>query len=222
MDTQIEETMNKFLEKIDDAPIANQSGQEKQGNPTGTTNAQTPAAADLARMISDIASASPSFAHQRRQPGSAHAPVAGAPMDQAAVAAAIRNAAAAVFQQQQEQQQQQKKAALSDVLTPEVIIPMLMDGEILAELATHLPDTQRGRSDIASLISSPQFRQQSDAFSRLLNGGELSWGQLQLGVNGTAAPGPMSVAEFLEAMEAAHAGGGARRSGDDDGDADMT
>ena len=101
-------------------------------------------------------------------------------MDQEAVAAAIRNAAAAVFQQQQ-QQQQQKKAALSDVLTPEVIISMLTDGEILAELATHLPDTQRGRSDIASLFSSPQFRQQSDAFSRLLNGGELSWGQLQLG-----------------------------------------
>eukprot|EP00898_Chlorokybus_atmophyticus_P008558 jgi/Chlat1/8703/Chrsp88S08070 len=70
-------------------------------------------------------------------------------------------------------QQQQPGPSLADVLTPEVVLPMLQDPEMHERLAAYLPDSMRSPQAMADLVQSPQFRSQLESFTQVLQSGRL-------------------------------------------------
>ena len=84
---------------------------------------------------------------------------------------------------------------LSDVLTPDVMLPALSEPGLLARLAPFLPESQRDPHSVAELVRSPQFVSQLEAFSR-----GLASGQMDLSQFGLSSASGFSVEAFLTAI----------------------
>lgn len=87
-------------------------------------------------------------------------------------------------------------ASLSDVLTPEVLLPVLASEGVQERLAPFLPEAHRNSSALAELISSPQFSSQLQSFSRALQSGQIDLQQF-----GLRAAGGASIADFLQEIQ---------------------
>ncbi|VAH07466.1 unnamed protein product [Triticum turgidum subsp. durum] len=83
---------------------------------------------------------------------------------------------------------------LGDILKPELILP-LIETLPIEQLASHLPEGSWTASDILELLQSPPLRQQLDAFTHVLQTGQIDLAQF--GVD----PNKFTVASFLEALE---------------------
>ncbi|KAK9832151.1 hypothetical protein WJX74_000770 [Apatococcus lobatus] len=91
----------------------------------------------------------------------------------------------------QQRRQQLPGPSLSEVLKPEVLLPILQDPTILQILAEHLPEGQRTQQDLENLVTSAQFRHQLDVFSSALRSGQLDLSHFGLDSQGS------SVLDFL-------------------------
>ncbi|EMS66575.1 Proteasomal ubiquitin receptor ADRM1 [Triticum urartu] len=83
---------------------------------------------------------------------------------------------------------------LGDILKPELILP-LIETLPIEQLASHLPEGSWTAGDILELLQSPPLRQQLDAFTHVLQTGQIDLAQF--GVD----PNKFTVASFLEALE---------------------
>lgn len=126
-------------------------------------------------------------------------------LDRDAVAEAIQRAAAAVLGPASASAMNREEVSLMDVLAPdESVLALLEDDEIVSRLVQHLPETQRRKEDIKRQLSSPQLRQQAEAFTKLLRAGHIGW--LQLGIatpqSNPMRHAPTSVTELLLELDA--------------------
>jgi len=124
-------------------------------------------------------------------PGGTFAP---GPLDAATLAAALGGAGAGAMAPQR---QMAPGPSLSDVLKPEVVLPLLSRSEVQERLAEFLPSEHQNSEAIMSLVSSPQFTQQLETFSRALQSGQVDLAQFGLNANTG-----FSVEDFLNAIQA--------------------
>jgi hypothetical protein len=87
-------------------------------------------------------------------------------------------------------------ATLSDVLTPDVLMPALAAEGVQERLAQYLPESHRNSTALAELIASPQFASQLQTFSRALQSGQIDLAQF-----GLRAAAGTSIADFLQEIE---------------------
>jgi hypothetical protein len=87
-------------------------------------------------------------------------------------------------------------ASLVDVLTPEVLLPVLASEGVQERLAPFLPEAHRNSSALAELVSSPQFSAQLQTFSRALQSGQIDLAQF-----GLRAANGASIADFLQEIQ---------------------
>ena len=86
---------------------------------------------------------------------------------------------------------------LPDILTPELVGPLLRDEQIRGRLLQYLPEEHRETQDLEELIRTPQFRSQLETFSQALQSGEMDMAQFGLGQTGVA-----DLEKFLKALQA--------------------
>jgi hypothetical protein len=98
----------------------------------------------------------------------------------------------------QEGAQQRQRVRLSQVMDPNVILPVLNNPTVQQQLMPFLPEEMRTPSEFNQLLSSPQFQQALDHFSDALQSGQL--GEL-LRQFGLPTSGPTSVEQFLQAVQ---------------------
>mmetsp|Transcript_14135 Transcript_14135/g.40053 ORF Transcript_14135/g.40053 Transcript_14135/m.40053 type:complete len:314 (-) Transcript_14135:83-1024(-) len=142
--------------------------QHSTGFPASQAHSSSAAvgAADLASILGNIMGGAP-----------------GNPADTAAMQAYMRGMAKA------------PGPGLGEILTPEVILPLLHGTDVLERLQEHLPPQHRNYEGLISVASSPHFQQQLETFSHALQTGQLDLSQFGLDVKG------FTVAEFLESIE---------------------
>jgi 26S proteasome regulatory subunit N13 len=87
-------------------------------------------------------------------------------------------------------------SSLADVLTPDVLMPLLAAEGVQERLAPYLPEAHRNSSALMELIGSPQFSSQLQSFSRALQSGQIDLAQF-----GLRAASGVSVAQFLEEIQ---------------------
>ena len=87
-------------------------------------------------------------------------------------------------------------ASLNDVLTPEVLLPVLASEGVQERLAPFLPEAHRNSSALAELVSSPQFSAQLQTLSRALQSGQIDLAQF-----GLRAANGASIADFLQEIQ---------------------
>lgn len=85
---------------------------------------------------------------------------------------------------------------LGDILKPDLILP-LIETLPIEQLASHLPEGSWTAGDILELLQSPPLRQQLDAFTHVLQTGQIDLAQF--GVDPSKYK--FTVASFLEALE---------------------
>lgn len=86
---------------------------------------------------------------------------------------------------------------LPDILTPELVGPLLRDEQIRGRLLEYLPEEHRETQDLEELIRTPQFRSQLETFSQALQSGEMDMSQFGLRQTGVA-----DLEKFLRAIQA--------------------
>lgn len=86
---------------------------------------------------------------------------------------------------------------LPEILTPELVGPLLRDEQIRGRLLEYLPEEHRETQDLEELIRTPQFRSQLETFSQALQSGEMDMAQFGLKQNGVA-----NLETFLKAIQA--------------------
>uniref|UniRef100_M8C9I1 Proteasomal ubiquitin receptor ADRM1 n=1 Tax=Aegilops tauschii TaxID=37682 RepID=M8C9I1_AEGTA len=86
---------------------------------------------------------------------------------------------------------------LGDILKPDLILP-LIETLPIEQLASHLPEGSWTAGDILELLQSPPLRQQLDAFTHVLQTGQIDLAQF--GVDPSKG-NKFTVASFLEALE---------------------
>jgi hypothetical protein len=86
---------------------------------------------------------------------------------------------------------------LPDILTPELVGPLLRDEQIRGRLLEYLPEEHRETQDLEELIRTPQFRSQLESFSQALQSGEMDLAQFGLKQSGAA-----DLENFLSAIQA--------------------
>jgi len=89
-------------------------------------------------------------------------------------------------------------ASLAELLTPEVLRPLLASPGVRERLAPHLPPSQLSHASLVDLVASPQFTSQLASFSRALRSGAINLQQF-----GLPPAQAVSVPQFLEAIAAA-------------------
>lgn len=86
--------------------------------------------------------------------------------------------------------------SLPQVLSPDILLPLLQGPEALQALAQHLPEEHRSTEQLCAAVQSPQFRQQVALFGSAIQTGQLDMlHQFQLHAKG------FSIADFLEAIQ---------------------
>ena len=124
---------------------------------------------------------------------------------------------------------------LNDVLTADVVRPILANPQVAQRLAEFLPASHQSSPEqaIMELANSPQFRQQLASLSHAITSGQVDLAQFGLQPAPGAPPSipgaGFSVADFLasvqahvDSMQSQEQGqGGQEQQGDGDGDADM-
>ncbi|KAI3849473.1 hypothetical protein MKX03_033765 [Papaver bracteatum] len=86
---------------------------------------------------------------------------------------------------------------LEDILTPELILPLIESLPLEQRLASHLPEGKLSPSDLIELLQCPQFRQQVESFTYVLRTGQIDL--TQFGID--PAKYNFSVQSFLEALD---------------------
>ena len=86
---------------------------------------------------------------------------------------------------------------LPEILTPELVGPLLRDDAIRGRLLEYLPEEHRDTQDLEDLIRTPQFRSQLESFSHALQSGEMDLAQFGLKQAGVA-----DLESFLNAIQA--------------------
>lgn len=86
---------------------------------------------------------------------------------------------------------------LPEILTPELVGPLLRDDAIRGRLLEYLPEEHRETQDLEDLIRTPQFRSQLESFSHALQSGEMDLAQFGLKQAGVA-----DLESFLNAIQA--------------------
>ncbi|CAL55864.1 26S proteasome complex ubiquitin receptor,subunit Rpn13 [Ostreococcus tauri] len=86
---------------------------------------------------------------------------------------------------------------LPEILTPELVGPLLRDESIRGRLLEYLPEEHRETEDLEELIRTPQFRSQLEAFSHAIQSGEMDMTQFGLKESGVA-----DLEKFLRAIQA--------------------
>lgn len=87
--------------------------------------------------------------------------------------------------------------SLSEILKPELVVPLLEDCHLEERLAPFLPEGPWTSEAIAELIQSPQFHQQVDAFTHVLRSGQIDLAQFGI----DSSKYNFTVSSFLEAIE---------------------
>jgi 26S proteasome regulatory subunit N13 len=113
------------------------------------------------------------------------------PIDAATLAAVLGNIMnnqqqpSSSQQQQQHQEHQQVMGAahpsLSQVLSPDVIKPLLCNADMLGKIAPYLPEQHRNLASLELILSSPQFRHQLDLLTHALSTGMVDTSLFGLG-----------------------------------------
>ncbi|PRQ36987.1 putative 26S proteasome complex ubiquitin receptor, subunit Rpn13, UCH-binding protein [Rosa chinensis] len=86
---------------------------------------------------------------------------------------------------------------LEDILTPDLILPLIETLPLQQSLGSYLPDGQWSPEDILELLQSPPFRQQMDSFNYVLRTGQIDL--TQFGIDPSKYK--FTVLSFLEALE---------------------
>ncbi|KAI3974452.1 hypothetical protein MKX01_017945 [Papaver californicum] len=86
---------------------------------------------------------------------------------------------------------------LEDILTPELILPLIESLPLEQRLASHLPEGKLSPSDLIELLQCPQFREQVESFTYVLRTGQIDL--TQFGID--PAKYNFSVQSFLEALD---------------------
>lgn len=87
--------------------------------------------------------------------------------------------------------------SLSQVLKPEFVLPLLQNLGVQERLAPYLPEGLRTPEAMRDLIQSPQFNQQLEVFSHLLQSGQIDWSQFGIDPSKYG----LGVTAFLSAIE---------------------
>ncbi|GBG78832.1 hypothetical protein CBR_g28055 [Chara braunii] len=93
--------------------------------------------------------------------------------------------------------QQDSGPSLAEILHPDLVGPVLDHPAIQERLLPYLPEGLRTREELKTLIQSPQFQQQLESFTQVLQHGQIDLSQF--GIDASKY-GP-SVRSFLEAIE---------------------
>ncbi|CAL8470166.1 g9708 [Coccomyxa elongata] len=129
-----------------------------------------------------------------QQPGTV-APAAAASSSAPAVDAKALAAALGNISSGRVQMQRAPGPSLADVLTPEVIIPLLHQPGVLERLAPYLPEEHRNEAALMELAASAQLRHQLNVLGSALQTAQLDPSQFGLSPNGYTA------ADFLESIQ---------------------
>ncbi|KAM5553524.1 26S proteasome regulatory subunit RPN13 [Rosa sericea] len=86
---------------------------------------------------------------------------------------------------------------LEDILTPDLILPLIETLPLQQSLGSYLPEGQWSPEDILELLQSPPFRQQMDSFNYVLRTGQIDL--TQFGIDPSKYK--FTVLSFLEALE---------------------
>eukprot|EP00483_Globobulimina_turgida_P001813 UN01815 len=117
-----------------------------------------------------------------------------------------------LMEQMRDMMRQQQRAAmeemkrepdLEDILDPnanEEIIALLDDEKIVEQLAQHLPESMRSRSDIIEQLQSPQFQGSLRRLQSAINGPQMPTLLSQMGVQ-VAGQNVMGVSAFVNAIQ---------------------
>ncbi|KAK9931593.1 hypothetical protein M0R45_018865 [Rubus argutus] len=87
--------------------------------------------------------------------------------------------------------------SLEDILTPDLILPLIETLPLQQSLGSYLPEGQWSPEDILELLQSPPFRQQMDSFNYVLRTGQIDL--TQFGIDPSKYK--FTVLSFLEALE---------------------
>ncbi|KAL3688501.1 hypothetical protein R1sor_014810 [Riccia sorocarpa] len=110
--------------------------------------------------------------------------------------------------------------SFSDILKPDIVIPLVDRSSIEERLAPFLPEGVKTPEAVAELMLSPQFQQQLDMFTHVLRTGQLDWAQFGIDPKNYN----FTVSSFLEAIQDQFTGKdesipeGERRTGGQKGD----
>lgn len=130
----------------------------------------------------------------------------------------LRSLLAGIRVPSQQQTESEPPLELGDVLTPEIILPLLSESSIRTQLFPHLPTTLLSdpptEAEVREIMSSVQWRQALSGLSYALNHGGSSVIQ-SLGIDASHAQGSSGVEALLRAV--AHS---LQQHGQDDGDDD--
>jgi len=103
-------------------------------------------------------------------------------------------------QAQPAQQEQPRGPSLSQVLNPELLMPLLANPTIQNQLLPFLPEERRTPEEIREVIRSPQFQQSLDHFTQALATGQLTEMLRQFGID-TSRGAPTTVEQLLQAIQ---------------------
>ncbi|CAM6076883.1 unnamed protein product [Sphagnum tenellum] len=85
----------------------------------------------------------------------------------------------------------------SELLKPDIVVPLLENLQLEERLAPYLPEGVRSKQAIAELMQSPQFHQQLDSFTQVIRSGQMDLSQFGI----DPSKYNFTVAAFLEAIE---------------------
>ncbi|OVA19299.1 26S proteasome complex ubiquitin receptor [Macleaya cordata] len=86
---------------------------------------------------------------------------------------------------------------LGDILTPELILPLIETLPLEQRLASYLPEGHLTPEELMELLQSPQFRQQVESFTYVLRTGQVDLSQFGI----DPSKYKFSVQSFLEALD---------------------
>ncbi|KAJ7532481.1 hypothetical protein O6H91_13G005400 [Diphasiastrum complanatum] len=87
--------------------------------------------------------------------------------------------------------------SFSEILRPDVVLPLLRNCQLEERLAPFLPEGVQTVEAIAELMQSPQFHQQLELFTHVLRTGQIDLSQFEI----DPSTCDLTVASFLEAIE---------------------
>jgi len=94
--------------------------------------------------------------------------------------------------------QQSRGTNLSQVMSPDMLMPLLNNPEIQQQLMQYLPEENRSPQELIALLRSPQYQQALEAFNSALQSGQLTELLRQFGVG--PSTGGSGVDQFLQAL----------------------
>eukprot|EP00027_Filamoeba_sp_ATCC50430_P009066 CAMPEP_0168559748 /NCGR_PEP_ID=MMETSP0413-20121227/10692_1 /TAXON_ID=136452 /ORGANISM="Filamoeba nolandi, Strain NC-AS-23-1" /LENGTH=336 /DNA_ID=CAMNT_0008591003 /DNA_START=34 /DNA_END=1041 /DNA_ORIENTATION=- len=100
---------------------------------------------------------------------------------------------------QAQQPQIPKGPSLQQVLDPQLVTPVLENPDVQAQLLPLLPEGRRTPEELRLLFTSPQVQQSLETFNAAVQSGEITDLLGQFGIQ--TSPGPMSVVQFLQALQ---------------------